>query len=245
MAALLSGSDSFCQPPDMADRWGPTSVNRTDDDEPRVKRRKDGRLIVLLEGASLETVRVGKTYELLNCDQHKNILVKNGRDPGEVRPDITHQSLLMLLDSPLNRAGLLQVYIHTQRNVLIEVNPQTRIPRTFPRFCGLMVQLLHKLSVRAADGPQKLLKVIKNPITDHLPAGCVKIATSFQGDSVPCVRDLVPSTEPMMIVIGAFAHGSVNVDFTERSVSISQYPLSAALTCAKICTAFEEVWGVV
>lgn len=48
------------------------------------------------------------------------------------------QSLLMLMDSPLNRAGLLQVYIHTQKNVLIEVNPQTRIPRTFDRFCGLM-----------------------------------------------------------------------------------------------------------
>ncbi|XP_073540949.1 ribosomal RNA small subunit methyltransferase NEP1 [Phyllobates terribilis] len=228
----------------MAARREHASVNLTED-EPRIKRKKDKRLIVLLEGASLETVRVGKTYELLNCDQHKNILVKNGRDPGEVRPDITHQSLLMLLDSPLNRAGLLQVYIHTQRNVLIEVNPQTRIPRTFPRFCGLMVQLLHKLSVRAADGPQKLLKVIKNPITDHLPAGCVKIATSFQGESVRCVRDLVPSEQPMMMVIGAFAHGSVNVDFSERCVSISQYPLSAALTCAKICTAFEEVWGVV
>lgn len=44
----------------------------------------------------------------------------------------------MLMDSPLNRAGLLQVYIHTEKNALIEINPQTRIPRTFPRFCGLM-----------------------------------------------------------------------------------------------------------
>ncbi|XP_075071905.1 ribosomal RNA small subunit methyltransferase NEP1 [Mixophyes fleayi] len=211
---------------------------------PAAKRGRQKRLIVLLEGASLETVRVGKTYELLNCDQHKSILVKNGKDPGTVRPDITHQCLLMLLDSPLNRAGLLQVYIHTQRNVLIEVNPQTRIPRTFPRFCGLMVQLLHKLSVRAADGPQKLLKVIKNPLTDHLPVGCVKLSTSFQGESVACVRDLVPPEEPTLIVVGAFAHGALNVDFTERSVSISQYPLSAALTCAKVCTAFEEVWGV-
>ena len=48
------------------------------------------------------------------------------------------QCLLMLMDSPLNRAGLLQVYIHTEKNVLIEINPQTRIPRTFDRFCGLM-----------------------------------------------------------------------------------------------------------
>ncbi|XP_038244360.1 ribosomal RNA small subunit methyltransferase NEP1 isoform X2 [Dermochelys coriacea] len=203
------------------------------------------RLLVLLEGASLETVKVGKTYELLNCDKHKSLLLRSGRDPGEARPDITHQSLLMLMDSPLNRAGLLQVYIHTQKNVLIEVNPQTRIPRTFDRFCGLMVQLLHKLSVRAADGPQKLLKVIKNPVTDHLPVGCMKIGTSFSVPNVTDVRELVPTAEPVAIVVGAFAHGLLNVNYTEKMISISNYPLSAALTCAKITTAFEEAWGVV
>lgn len=36
-------------------------------------------------------LKVGKTYELLNCDKHKSVLLKNGRDPGEVRPDIAHQ----------------------------------------------------------------------------------------------------------------------------------------------------------
>ena len=55
------------------------------------------------------------------------------------------------------------------QGVLIEVSPQIRIPRTYKRFAGLMVQLLHKLSIRAANGPHKLLKVIKNPVTDHLP----------------------------------------------------------------------------
>ena len=45
------------------------------------------------------------------------------------------------------------------KNVLIQVNPQIRIPRTFKRFCGLMVQLLQKLSIRATNGPDKLLKV--------------------------------------------------------------------------------------
>ncbi|KAL9989642.1 hypothetical protein ACROYT_G004209 [Oculina patagonica] len=137
------------------------------------------RLIVILEKASLETVKNGKSFELLNCDKHKTIMRKNKKDPATARPDIAHQSLLMLLDSPLNKAGLLQVYIHTERNVLIEINPHTRIPRTFDRFCGLMVQLLHKLSIHAADGPQKLLKVIKNPVTDHLPTGCRKIGRSL------------------------------------------------------------------
>lgn len=82
--------------------------------------------------------QVGNSFELLNCDDHINILKKNNRDPGTCRPDIAHQCLLMLMDSPLNRAGLLQVYIHTEKNVLIEINPQTRIPRTFKRFAGLM-----------------------------------------------------------------------------------------------------------
>ena len=37
----------------------------------------------------------------------------------------------------------------------------------------------------------------------------------------------------------------VDVGYTTSSKSISNYPLSAALTCAKLCGAAEEVWGVV
>lgn len=81
---------------------------------------------------------MGKAFELLNPDDHGHILRKHERELGNCRPDIVHQCLLMLFDSPLNRAGLLQVYIHTENNVLIEINPQTRIPRTFKRFAGLM-----------------------------------------------------------------------------------------------------------
>ena len=51
------------------------------------------------------------------------------------------------------------VYVHTAKNVLIEVNPAVRLPRTFKRFCGLMVQLLQKLSIRSSNGSAKLLRV--------------------------------------------------------------------------------------
>ncbi len=84
-------------------------------DQPLINQSKkikstDKRLIVVLEQANLETIKIGKIYELLNCDKHKNHLLKYKRDPNSnARPDITHQCLLMLLDSPLNRAGLLQV----------------------------------------------------------------------------------------------------------------------------------------
>ena len=137
----------------------------------KAAKKAEKRLIIVLEGAHLESCKAGKEFSLLNIDDHKGILSRNNRDFSTARPDITHQCLLMLFDSPLNRAGLLQVYIRTAQNVLIELHPSTRIPRTFKRFAGLMVQLLHKYSITAADSSVKLIKVIKNPITDHLPVG--------------------------------------------------------------------------
>lgn len=109
----------------------------------------------------------------------------------------------------------------------------------------LTVQLLHKFSIRASDGPMKLLKVIKNPITSHLPVGVRKITMSFSSKVVQNCRELVPKDEPIVMVIGAMAHGKVEVDYAEEVISISNYPLSAALTCAKLCSTFEEVWNVV
>jgi rRNA small subunit pseudouridine methyltransferase Nep1 len=103
-----------------------------------VEKDNQKRLIIILEKANLETIKIGQNFELLNSDKHKPQLAKYGREMTSGRPDITHQCLMMLLDSPLNRAGHLQLYIHTERNVLIEVHPQTRIPRTFDRFCGLI-----------------------------------------------------------------------------------------------------------
>jgi rRNA small subunit pseudouridine methyltransferase Nep1 len=215
--------------------------------KPFDSKKQAKRLIIVLENACLETIKVGKNHELLNCDRHKQQIIKFKKDPSTCRPDILHQCLLMLFDSPLNRANLLQVYVHTQKKVLIEINPQTRIPRTFDRFCGLMVQLLHKLSIRAADTSQKLLKIIKNPITDHLPVGCAKYTTSFHAEKVVNVKEFAneqDASQPVVIVIGAMAKGSVDCDYTDKLVSISNYPLSAAITCSKFCTAFEDKWNI-
>ncbi|KAI9011198.1 Ribosomal RNA small subunit methyltransferase mra1 [Gaertneriomyces sp. JEL0708] len=220
--------------------------------KPAKEKSTQKRLIVVLQQASLETVKLGKGkeghYALLNCDDHHHLLKKYNKDISESRPDITHQCLLTLLDSPLNKAGLLQVYIHTTKNVLIEVNPHVRIPRTFKRFCGLMVQLLHKLSIRSVNGPEKLLKVIKNPITDHLPPNCRKITMSSE---VPPIRlssyvNALPSDEPIVFFIGAMAHGPDNWvdDIVDDKISVSEYPLSASVTCGKLTCAFEEIWNI-
>ncbi|KAK0443080.1 Alpha/beta knot methyltransferase [Desarmillaria tabescens] len=203
------------------------------------------RLFVVLEQACLEAYRIssgsakggrhGKggegdvKYTLLNCDDHQGILAKTGRDIADARPDITHQCLLTLLDSPLNKAGLLQVYIHTAKGVLIEVNPHVRIPRTFKRFSGLMVQLLHKLFIRGVNGPEKLLKVIKNPVrlSQYLPT--------------------LPQTHNIAVFVGAMARGRDDFAdaYVDEKIGISEYPLSASVACGKFCCALEELWDIV
>lgn len=138
-------------------------------------------VIFVLEGASLETAKVGKNYELLNCDDHAHFLRRHGRDPAQYRPDICHQvsllcqgpapsgrrgaqpagqhccmglhagvcspaprpsqpvlqALLAILDSPLNKAGRIKaIYVHTAKNVLVQVNPQVRTLAVLQGSCG-------------------------------------------------------------------------------------------------------------
>lgn len=102
-------------------------------------------VIVVLEQASLETVKTAKGYQFLNCDDHKGIHKKYDKDPSLSRPDILHQELMALLDSPLNKAGLVKVYIRTLKGIVVDVSSQMRIPRTYKRFAGLMSAYLRIL----------------------------------------------------------------------------------------------------
>lgn len=105
------------------------------------------KVVVVLTNASLETIKTKHGIELVTGDTHAIHLKKINKNPADYRPDIVHQALLQLLDSPLNKAGHLEVFVQTNQNVLIQISPHVRLPRTFKRFAGLMVQLLYKLKV--------------------------------------------------------------------------------------------------
>jgi rRNA small subunit pseudouridine methyltransferase Nep1 len=143
----------------------------------------------------------------------------------------------------------LQIYIHTAKDVLIEVSPQVRIPRTFKRFAGLMVQLLHRLSISSTDSKDKLLRVIKNPISDHLPPNCRKVTLSFDAP-VTRVRDYIEGLNPsesVCVFVGAMAKGPDNFAdaWVDEKISISNYSLSASVACSKFCHAAEDAWGII
>jgi rRNA small subunit pseudouridine methyltransferase Nep1 len=109
-----------------------------------------------------------------------------------------------------------------------------------------MVQLLHKLSIRAVGTNEKLLNIIKNPITDHLPTKCQKVGMSGDAEVVKLgewVKQL-PENESVVFWVGGMAHGKDEFPLAESVIGISEYPLSASVVCAKICSAFEDLWGI-
>jgi rRNA small subunit pseudouridine methyltransferase Nep1 len=109
------------------------------------------------------------------------------------------------------------------------------------------VQLLRSLSVAAKGNGAKLLKVIKNPISDHLPTGCIKIATSYGAVKTVRLREYLPvaaPSGPVAVFVGAIAHGAIDTSDADEVIGVSHYAMSAAGVCGKLTDACEELWGV-
>lgn len=206
------------------------------------------RVVFVLEHAQLETAKLGSKICLLSADAHKGYLAKHGKDITTYRPDILHHSLLTILDAPLCKLGYVEaIYIHTMSNVLIRVDSSTKLPRTYDRFAGLVTQLLQKFSIRAEKGTGKLFRCVKGPITRHLPSDACVVALSREAEIQKRARHLVDEFEdgrPIVFVVGAIAHGHLNVDYAERNVSITDLPLSAACCLSKLSNALEEKWKI-
>lgn len=135
--------------------------------------------------------RLKERVSLVTPGTHKKYITQVlKKEIATFRPDIVHRCLLTLQDSPLNKAGLLKVLVHTMDNVLIEIDPSCRvisvdqIPRTEEKFYQLMAQVLEKLRIRAVNSSKTLIKVIRNPVTDHLPSDCLKVSSIYRDWSI-------------------------------------------------------------
>jgi rRNA small subunit pseudouridine methyltransferase Nep1 len=105
------------------------------------------------------------------------------------------------------------------------------------------------MSIRSTTSQEKLLKVIKNPITDHLPPNCRKVTLSFEAPVVR-VADYIKTlrqNESICVFVGAMAKGKDDFadEWKDDSISISNYSLSASVACSKFCHAAEDVWGII
>ncbi|MEK6843656.1 MAG: hypothetical protein AABY04_04155 [Candidatus Micrarchaeota archaeon] len=96
---------------------------------------------MILDEAKKRHVKVGNT--LLDSNKHHipMHILPNFEKRG--RPDILHFSLLTALESIVNKEGKLgKILSHTQADVLLEIRNETRLPRIYNRFVGIIEQAL-------------------------------------------------------------------------------------------------------
>ena len=157
------------------------------------------------------------------------------------RPDIVHFFLMNAQESILNSRGKLRVYVHTRNNDVIFIEPETRLPKSYPRFVGLMENLFHNGSVPNAENP--LLRIEKMSLQSLVSEiGAPSIVLSERGRRVN-LRDFdIP--EDVTVIIGGFPKGDFisNVNFADNMISIHDDVLMAWVAAYEIIARYESIF---
>lgn len=179
---------------------------------------------------------------LLDSSLHHTALTKCPEGERRGRPDITHLFVLLCLDSVLNTQRRLQTIVHTRNDDVIRIAPETRIPKNYPRFVGLMESLFEQgavpqekplLSLERGISLERLLSDLPSP----------KWAFAEAGERVDLWTELSTVEADLTAVVGGFPHGDFRspvASLCDRVVSIHEEPLRAWTVTSEILVAYRQ-----
>ncbi|OYT39752.1 MAG: 16S rRNA methyltransferase [Desulfurococcales archaeon ex4484_58] len=186
---------------------------------------------------------------LLDTSLHYHAMKKLKDREKRGRPDIIHVSLLEALESPLNKEGFLRIYVHTYNGDIIFIKPETRIPRNYNRFIGLMEQLLIA-GKTPPDSTDPLLYVKTMRLEDLFEEISINglILLREKGDRrkpIDIVREAI--NKNYALGIGGFPHGDFSNEIlriSKAEYSIYRKPLTAWTTLSRMISATETLYGI-
>jgi rRNA small subunit pseudouridine methyltransferase Nep1 len=168
------------------------------------------------------------------------------------RPDIVHFALMEALSTPLFLKNMLKVYIHTLKNKLIVIGDNLRIPKSYFRFEGIMMNLFKEKMIKSADGNNILLELhdditFEQFIIDEIrPDKLIGLSSDgVQSTAEEIVsRNNIKNNRHTAFVIGGFPKGHFSDD-TSRVFSclysIGELKLEAHIVIARILYECEKV----
>ncbi len=171
---------------------------------------------------------------------HQAIRSKYGKDAERRgRPDIVHFFLMNVQESILNATGKMRVYVHTRNNEVLRIKPETRIPKSYVRFVGLMENLFHNGVVPNSENP--LITIEKMSLKELATSMGTKVIVLSKKGRRANLKN-IPIPEDVTIVIGGFPHGDFlsNLDFADDIVSISESMLMAWVVAYEIIAEYER-----
>jgi rRNA small subunit pseudouridine methyltransferase Nep1 len=208
----------------------------------------------IFQHASLKKIRdSGKKPTQILLDRtfhHFAILSSNlKQDYKRARPDILHIILLNVLATPLFKNNQLKVFVHTINNQVIKIGDNLRIPKSYSRYEGLILDLFKNKKIKSKDGclllelndnlsfSDLLDKYIKPDVITGLSTN--GIFKNFEYVS----KELFEFKNPC-IVIGGFPKGHFSKDIEsrlEKKYSISNLSLEAHIVIPRLLYEFEKI----
>lgn len=184
-------------------------------------------------------------FLLLDRSYHHTSMKRLKESEKRGRPDIIHFALLEALGSPLNKQGLLQVYVHTINDYVISVNPEVRLPKNYNRFVGLFEQLF-QLGTIPPTGPvllglerKTLSQLLQETETDYV------LAFSTRGDRKTLEEAVsrLQTKERHAVIIGGFPHGhfsETTVELADEVVCVDPEMLEAWTLTSRVIYEYER-----
>lgn len=223
------------------------------------------KLYLLIADASLELVppeiirhsavrsyarkrRKDPRHTILDISIHYHAMLKLKNFEKRGRPDIVHFCLLLALDSILNKMGLLKVIIHTINDKIIFIKSETRIPRNYNRFIGLMEQLLIKKKV-PPNSKTPLMWIDENLNFNKLikelnPSQIFLFEKHGKPESIRDVSKNIISLDYPMVIIGGFQSGDISnyiLKTVDTVYSIYPESLSSWTVLCKLISSIENI----
>jgi rRNA small subunit pseudouridine methyltransferase Nep1 len=172
----------------------------------------------------------GKRPEEILLDSSYHHSAKVCRDTRRGRPDIAHITLQVLQESLLNNTGGMRVFLHTRNDEVIYINPETRLPKNYNRFCGL-IETLFRERIIVSEG-RELMRMEKK--------GIEVLLEELRGRKVLLHQKGVPlaeltDREDTVAVIGGFPRGdfSRNYEGMDRA-SVADVELTTWATAMEV-----------
>lgn len=164
------------------------------------------------------------------------------------RPDIIHVSLVNALATPLYQSSLVRVFIHTVENNVILVGDNVRIPKSYCRFEGLIINLFQDKKIVSEDG--KVLLELQNNITfrkllEKTIKPDVVVGLSTAGTlrtPSEIAKELITYNNPCL-VIGGFPkdHFSYSIDSCfDKKYSIHTTGLETQVVVSRLVYEYEK-----
>ena len=186
--------------------------------------------------------RRGKKPEevILDSSYHHSALRKLEDGERRGRPDIVHICLLNALESIANKEGKLRVYVHTRNDEVIYIKPETRLPRNYNRFLGLMESLFKNRVVPKDLALLRIEEKTLNELVEEIAPDEVFVMHE-RGELVKPREfgKVLAELENPLVIVGGFPHGDFRSPVEGKKVSLYREPLMAWTVVNEVVAGFE------